>query len=233
MRVLILLSVLLFTTHAVSLRVRGIDGPNPEVELISVKESSEQFEKEGEGENEGDDMEAWVEENIQILGYDEAEKTWSGYMEDGWSGEWLSYSEGGYWKPIKEKDIPDWVWDLLDEYYDNGDGEGEDDDDDWDDEGDGEGEDEDIDFPEQGYEHDGKTWYNWTEQVDGEDVVVIQFCEKDGDSFDSAGTNACTENYYRDGTWFKMDRVTQDPDDIHPFLHDIVNGNYRPDDSSP
>jgi len=64
---LFLLSVLLFTTHAVSLRVRGINGPNPEVELISVKESSEKLEKEEtrEGANEGDkDMEAWVEENI-------------------------------------------------------------------------------------------------------------------------------------------------------------------------
>jgi len=160
-------------------------------------------------------------------------------MEDGWSGEWLSYSEGGYWRPIKEKDIPDWVWDLLDDYND-GDGEDEDDggeeeDDDWDDgeddddegwDGEGEDEDDDIVFPDQGHEHDGKTWYNWTEVVDGEEVIVIQFCDKDEDS--AGTTSPCTENYYRDGTFWKMDMVVQDPEDVHPFLHDIVNGNYKP-----
>ena len=89
-------------------------------------------------------------------------------MEDPTSGEWLEYHEGGYWKPIKGSEIPEWVWDLLDDYYNGGDDDDwddngddwDDDGDDWDDEDDDDWGDDDIVLPS-GENVDGYEWYGW------------------------------------------------------------------------
>ena len=245
MRVLILLSVLLLTTQAVSLRVRGIGGAEPKIELIESKAQHKPGDEGDDHGHGGGDYESWVEENVQVLGYDDINDSWVGYMEDTWTGQWLQYGQGGYWSPVDDADIPEWVWELIDDYYgdddgegegedddgwdddgEDGDGEGEGDDDDWWDDdgedGDGEGEDDEIDLPWE-HEHDGYTWYGYNDYVDGEDVLVIDQCD---------GQYGCTSNYYKDGAWYIKGHVEQGADDVHPFLNDIINGNYNPDDKA-
>ena len=182
------------------------------------------------------DMDVWLEDDLmQIWGNRLSDDSIHGYMHDWISNQWLSYH---YWEtewaPIAEEDIPQWAWQALEDYENENDGDGEVEDDggnDGEDDGDGEGEDDggckpiecdDSILPAGEEEVDSVWWYGW--------------CNGDVVHYSGWHSVEWTELAYyyhtKECTWSKDEMQRVDHEEVPQLLHDIINGDFNPDDYS-
>ena len=180
------------------------------------------------------DMDVWLEDDLQqIWGNDMTNDSIHGFMHDWISNQWLAYDYAkSSWSPIPEDNIPSWAWEALEDYENENDGDGEWDDDGEDDDGnDGDGEGEDDDGCKQ-VECDENILPNNSEAIDG--IWWYGWCEGDLVNYSAWDENTWIETKYyyntKECTWLKDEMAEVPHEHIPDLLHDIINGDFNPED---
>ena len=203
---------------------------------VSIKAKLSTFEDESDewdgGKRRIGDMDVWLEDDLeQIWGTNLEDGSIHGFMHDWISNQWLSYDQAkSSWSPIKDEMIPGWAWEALEDYYNENDGDGEGDGEDDDDNGgDGEGEDDggcvpiecgDDVLPAGEEEIDGKWWWGYC----NEDMVHYS-------AWDSVTWEELNYYYHtKECTWHKDEMSEVDQSEVPQLLHDIINGEFDPED---